>query len=63
MIARINAPKSTYSVKDVYDAAIREMKKEVAEMSKKPLTAEEERKLEVLARSISNEVLKDMKVV
>ncbi|KAF0134720.1 MAG: hypothetical protein FD145_437 [Candidatus Saganbacteria bacterium] len=51
-----------YSMKDVYAEAIRFMKDEVKEMKKAPLTPAEDANLELLAKKVSNEVIKDMKI-
>ena len=59
--ASSNPPKK-YTMSDVYAAAIQQLKTEVQAMKGKPLTAEENLKMEQLAKSVSREVIRDMKI-
>ena len=52
----------TYTVKDLYSEAMRYMKEEVQRMKKAPLTEAESLKLEQIAKTVSNEVVKEMKI-
>jgi len=56
------APARTYTMSDLYAEAIKYMKDEVQKMKKAPLTAEEDLKLEAIAKSVSHEVVKEMKI-
>jgi hypothetical protein len=56
-----NAPK-THTMQELYAEAIRQMKEEVRSLKKAPLTPEEDAKLELIAKSVSNEVVRRMKV-
>ncbi len=62
MINPVGSTPKTYTAKDVFAEAMRLMKDEVATMKKTPLSKNEEQKLEQLARSVSVEVLKEMRV-
>lgn len=50
----------TYSVKDLYNEAMKAMRKEMASLKNKPLTQKETEQVDKLAKLLSNEVLKDM---
>jgi len=52
----------TYTMKDVYAEAIRYMREEVQKMKKAPLTEAESLKLEQIAKTVSNEVIREMKI-
>lgn len=52
----------TYSMNDVYAEAIRYMKDEVVKLKKAPLTAEENLKMEQIAKTVSIQVVKEMKI-
>ncbi len=56
------SPSKTYSMSDLYTEAIRCMKEEVRKMKQAPLTQEENNKLEAIAKSVSHEVVKEMKI-
>lgn len=62
MINPVGSAPKTYTAKDVFAEAMRLMKDEVASMKKTPLSKTEEEKLERLAKSVSMEVLKEMRV-
>lgn len=49
---------SKYSVKDLYAAARQAMVNEMKALKNKPLTPKETEKMDILAKMISNEVLK-----
>jgi len=53
----------THTVKDVYTEAMRMMRKEMESFKKRPLTERETEQVEMLARKITSEQLKDMGVV
>ena len=59
--ASSNPPKK-YTMKDVYAAAIQQLKSEVLALKGKPLTPEENLKMEQLAKSVSREVIREMKI-
>jgi len=61
IIKPVNASQ-TYTVKDLYNEAIRFMKEEVQSMKKAPLTESESLKLEHIAKSVTHEVVKEMKI-
>ena len=61
MIQPVTSSK-TYTVKDLYNEAIRFMKEEVRSMKKAPLTESESLKLEQIAKSVTHEVVKEMKI-
>ena len=63
MIKPVGSPQAkTYTMKDVYAEAMRYMKDEVQKMKKAPLSEEESLKLEQIAKTVSNEVVKEMKI-
>ena len=53
----------THTVKDVYTEAMRMMRKEMESFKKRPLTERETEQVEMLARKITSDQLKDMGVV
>lgn len=53
----------THTVKDVYSEAMRMMRKEMETFKKRPLTERETEQVEMLARKITSEQLKEMGVV
>jgi|GEM_PF-6709127 hypothetical protein len=55
--------KKTYTIADLYEEATRLVREEFQSFKKKPLTAEEEIKTKQLAKTISNSVLKEMKII
>jgi len=62
MIKPVGASQKTYSMKDVYAEAMRYMKEEVASLKKAPLTEEENLKMEQIAKTVSNQVIKEMRI-
>jgi len=62
MIKPVGASQKTYSMKDVYAEAMKLMKEEVAGLKKAPLTEEENLKMEQIAKAVSNQVIKEMRV-
>jgi hypothetical protein len=62
MIKPVGSSQKTYSMKDVYTEAIKFMKEEVASMKRAPLTEEENLKMEQIAKTVSNQVVKEMRV-
>ena len=51
------------TVADLYSEAAKLMKEEMAKLKKKPLSEKEAQMMEVLAKGISNSVLKEMKLI
>jgi len=51
-----------YSMQDVYREAVHFMREEVLKYKKMPLTAEENVKLEQVAKAVTHEVVKEMKI-
>jgi len=63
MIKPVGSPQAkTYTMKDVYAEAMRYMRDEVQRMKKAPLSDEESLKLEQIAKTVSNEVVRGMKI-
>jgi len=62
MINPVGQGQKTYSMKDVYSEAMKLMKEEVASLKKAPLTAEENLKMEQIAKAVSNQVIKEMRI-
>jgi len=51
-----------YSVKDLYAEAVRYMRDEVQKFKGAPLTESENLKLEQVAKAVTHEVVKEMKI-
>ena|GEM_PF-1658237 len=52
----------TYNMQQLYSEAMKMLKAEVQGYKKAPLTPEENQKIERLAKAVSNEVVKEMRV-
>lgn len=52
-----------YTVADVYKEAAEMLRSEMRDIKRAPLTEKESQTMEVLARKLSNSVLKEMRVV
>ena len=57
------AKNKKYTVSDVYQEATKILKEEMQSIKKHPLSANEEIKMKELARLLSNNVLKEMKII
>jgi len=57
-----NTQTRTYTVADLYTEAAKMVREEMFSLKKKPLTMEEDKKLNDLAKVISKSVLKEMKI-
>lgn len=57
------AEKKTYTVAELYAEATKLVREEFQALKKRPLTASEEIKTKELAKTISNNVLKEMKLI
>ena len=57
------AKNKKYTVSDVYQEATKILKEEMQSIKKQPLSANEEIKMKELARLLSNNVLKEMKII
>lgn len=53
----------TYTVADLYTEATHLVREEMSSVKKKPLTAAEETKIKELAKTISNSVLREIRVI
>jgi hypothetical protein len=55
--------KKTYTIADLYEEATRLVQEEFQSLKRRPLTPHEEIKTKELAKTISNSVLKEMKII
>ena len=55
--------KKTYTIADLYEEATRLVREEFQSFKKRPLTPHEEARTKELAKTISNSVLKEMKII